>query len=377
MGARNPRNAWWPREGWTLVMVHNYGGHRRTQYKRDHIRAHLVGMKAHNMVLQEHDPRTILRPSDHENFWILEDVDADINNPECTGLAIMARKHHSPDSEKTDLRGRACIRRCPACLESRRVVVQKKGPCVTPATVVEVELPHGAPLRILNTHFHHMTAKKAKGHSDGHRDVLQMYADMILRHGVHLLMGDFNQAAPHMVQEFQPLLGRVRIHADSHHPTFEDCMCIFSLGEPRPPGRDSEFKEWEPRNAAHRPLARNYGCKPKRTAVNDKARRQRAHERWMQSWRRRYNQPLPWPKTKESQTGPAAGGGASGAVGGQAKTEGDNVTTMTRRPLGGVPAKRETNTGRGRAASFLSRWHMKMNGGDSLPAEWHMKMLNR
>ena len=99
----------------------------------------------------------------------------------CTLTAGMAGAASPPlPCGHTSFRSLACKSSSNAyCL--RRQVLRCHGAVCRPstydlehiATVVEVELPHGAPLRILNTHFHHMTAK---------RD-----ANMILRHDVHFV----------------------------------------------------------------------------------------------------------------------------------------------------------------------------------------------
>ena len=48
-------DTWWPKEGWTSVLVHNYGGRRRLNYQNGFIRMLLVDFPAHIVVLQEHD----------------------------------------------------------------------------------------------------------------------------------------------------------------------------------------------------------------------------------------------------------------------------------------------------------------------------------
>ena len=164
-------------------------------------------------------------------------------------------------------------------LDSGQIVANvRKKICCSPAVVYELDLPHGTKLRILNTHFHHDTAKKARGHVLAYAAVLDMYASMIKRHDVHLLIGDFNQAAPKMVNELGPKL-EVPIFEDCRHPALDDCMCIFSLGG-KVPGHFSNIKRWQHLEGAHWPLAKHYGEKPGRTPDRRNLRKVRGRERW-------------------------------------------------------------------------------------------------
>ena len=107
------------------------------------------------------------------------------------GLVIMARRHGT-------IRGSPCVRRvnllaCPT-------VVCKEG--TTPIMVAEVFLPHRSlPLAIVNVHFHHKVAAQRPGYRLPYRKVLDLIAKMIDKHKAHLLIGDFNQAAPQIVHE--------------------------------------------------------------------------------------------------------------------------------------------------------------------------------
>ena len=142
---------WWPQKGWTSLLVHNYGGRRRKKYLNEAIRDLLVNFPAHIMVLQEHASGQILLEEDHEDFHILEHE----HNGAKTGLAIMARKRHSFFYEN-------CVDAV-FVLDSGQIVANvRKKTSSSPAVVYELDLPHGTKLRILNTHFHHETAKKAK-----------------------------------------------------------------------------------------------------------------------------------------------------------------------------------------------------------------------
>ena len=68
------------------------------------------------------------------------------------------------------------------------------------------------------------------------------------------------------------------VYADSHHPKFEDCICIFGFG-PKAPGRDSDISVWK-HNGAHWPLARHIGSVPKRTEAGAAKRSRKSWERW-------------------------------------------------------------------------------------------------
>ena len=254
--------AWWPQEGWTSILVHNYGGRRKKHVHNASIRDLLVKFPAHIFVLQEHDPR-ILHANDHNDFHVCLALDE--NNDE-TGLCVLARK--------VDTSTNPCISAV-NMLASRTIVC--KGNC-TPVMVVECLLPHGASLIIVNTHFHHNTAKRVSGHARAYTTVLDLYAELIKKHKAHLLIGDFNQAAPHMVSELQARLP-MDVHSDSHHPTFEDCICIFGLGS-KAPGRHSDISIWKHLNGAHWPLARHFGSVPRRTDAKKNERKRKGYERW-------------------------------------------------------------------------------------------------
>ena len=103
----------------------------------------------------------------------------------------------------------------------------------------------------------------------------------IVDYKAQLLIGDFNQAAPHMASELKTRFG-LEVHADSHHPEYEDCICIFGIGS-KAPGHDSDISVWRHLNGAHWPLARHYGSKPKRTDAGAENRKRKSLERWAAS----------------------------------------------------------------------------------------------
>ena len=120
--------------------------------------------------------------------------------------------------------------------------------------------------------------KKSKGHALAHVEVFDMYASMINKHGVQLLIGDFNQAARKMVSELGPRL-KVPIFEDCRHPAHDDCICIFSLGG-KLPGHFCNIKKWQHLQGAHWPLAKHYGEKPGRTPDRGYLRKVKGRRRW-------------------------------------------------------------------------------------------------
>ena len=257
-GTYSNGEAWWGRQGWTSILVHNYGGRRRKSWKNDSIRDLLFKFPAHIVVLQEHA----------ENFIGMDNLSEFhvCSGPDGSGLAILGRK--SSISAVT--------------LLDARVIKAKRNSC-TPLMVAKVDLPHGTSLVICNVHFHHNTAKafiphQGVGHLEKYFEVLYSIAEVIVTHQAHLLIGDFNMAAPQMQEDLQEL--RIDLHAVQHHPTWKDCMCIFSAG-PKPPGKDTEFKKWTwVDESEHRPLAMHFGLSPSRRARGRHARAQRGHDRW-------------------------------------------------------------------------------------------------
>ena len=83
--------AWWPKQGWCSILVHNYGGRRKREKFNESIRSLLVEFPAHIVVLQEH-VEGILRRSDEDAWHIRLGNDPVIG---FTGLAVMGRKFHS------------------------------------------------------------------------------------------------------------------------------------------------------------------------------------------------------------------------------------------------------------------------------------------
>ena len=243
--------------------MHNYGGRRKRAYANESIRRLLLDFPAHISVLQEHEP-AVLHASDHDDVIVCLGLD---ENRQETGLAIMGKKQHT--EKRTPCISAIDLLAC-------RTIICKGN--ITAMMVAQVHRPEGIPIVIVNMHFHHNTAKKAPGHSQSYRDVLDLLVDLIRTHNAVLLIGDFNQAAPHMVAELKDRLP-MPIHADSHHPTFKDCICIFGLGA-QAPGQDSDISIWKHLNGAHWPLARHYGSKPKRTEQGEASRKRKSLERW-------------------------------------------------------------------------------------------------
>ena len=103
-----------------------------------------------------------------------------------------------------------------------------------------------------------------------------MIEHMARNYSAHLLIGDFNQAAPKMVPELKAR--GMDVYADSHHPKFEDCICIFGFG-PKAPGRNSNISVWTHLNGAHWPLARHFGSQPKKTEAGAAKRSWKSRER--------------------------------------------------------------------------------------------------
>ena len=67
--------------------------------------------------------------------------------------------------------------------------------------VVEIALPHGKNVTILNMHFSYHKAKKEPGYVRGGYDVvINKLEELIKRHGVDLLVGDFNGAADSLIK---------------------------------------------------------------------------------------------------------------------------------------------------------------------------------
>ena len=104
--------AWWPKEGWTSILVHNYGGRRKSAYSNDSIRKLLVEFPAHILVLQEHDP-SILLSDDRRNFHVCLGLD---ERGDETYLAVIARKHDS-------VKGTPCIAKV-NLLECRTIIAK-------------------------------------------------------------------------------------------------------------------------------------------------------------------------------------------------------------------------------------------------------------
>ena len=64
-----PNHQWWPSAGWLSVLVHNYGGRFKKQWKNDQIRELLTEYPAHIMVLQEHS-KDVLTEEDRSHFHV-------------------------------------------------------------------------------------------------------------------------------------------------------------------------------------------------------------------------------------------------------------------------------------------------------------------
>ena len=209
----------------------------------------------------------VLRPGDEDAWHMCLGNDPD---DKFTGLAVMGRKFHS--EKLTPCINDVDLLHCET--------ITAKGNNSTGIMVVEVRGVDDLVVRIINVHFHHNTAKKATGHKEKYKQVLDTIARCIAKYDAQLLIGDFNQAAPTMVMEMEKRFGlhRRSVFADSHHPR-NSCICIFSLGGV-PPGNDSDISKCKHLNGAHWPLARNFGVKPKRTAEAMANRRTKAHARW-------------------------------------------------------------------------------------------------
>ena len=147
--------AWWPKQGWCTILVHNYGGGRRRGEHNESIRSLLLEFPAHIVVLQEHDAR-ILRPGDEDAWHICLGNDPD---DRFTGLAVMGRKFHS--EKRTPCINDVDLLHCEA--------ITAKGNNITGIMVAEVRGVDDLVVRIINVHFHHNTAKRATGHSKKHK----------------------------------------------------------------------------------------------------------------------------------------------------------------------------------------------------------------
>ena len=77
----------------------------------------------------------------------------------------------------------------------------------TPIMVVEAECANGSKVRMLNTHFHHMPAKREKGFSRAHDHIMEIIAVLIQLYNVHIVTGDFNQAADEITSRLMLRLG--------------------------------------------------------------------------------------------------------------------------------------------------------------------------
>ena len=133
--------------------------------------------------------------------------------------------------------------------------------------VVEAQCANGSRVRILNTHFHHLPAKREKGFSRAHDHIMEIIAVLIQLYNVHIVTGDFNQASDDITARLIQRLG-VPAYLLARHHEFECILVIvFSL----PPYSPTNIAIWKNLNGAHWPIALNFGT-TKRSVVS-KAKR--------------------------------------------------------------------------------------------------------
>ena len=101
-----------------------------------------------------------------------------------------------------------------------------------------------------------------------------------------MLIGDFNQAAQHMVTDLQQHLLDTNVHLYAHDPGFEDCLAIFGFGI-KAPTKETQLKRWKQLNGAHRPIALHFGKDSKRNDEAAASRKRKASLRLARSKNKR------------------------------------------------------------------------------------------
>ena len=138
-----------------------------------------------------------IRDRDKEKFHIFAPFEEEFGH----GVAVLARKYNDQTNEpcikEATLLEKVCIVKKPAS--------PKKKESWTPMMVVKVELPHGKAVKILNMHFSHVQAKKDTGYREAYKLVINKMVELIVNHGVHLLVGDFNMAAKDIIDILKDL----------------------------------------------------------------------------------------------------------------------------------------------------------------------------
>ena len=271
-------NLWCPDKGWTVVSVLNLGQVRNEDkpYKNGKskkgvnakMRHLIVNYPGHIIAFQEYDEKFLIE-KDFDKFHIIAPREEGFEH----GVAILARryndKNNKPCIEEAILLESACITQKPAS--------PKKDKSWTPMMVVRVDLPHGKSVKILNMHFSYHQAKKETGYKDAHRRVINKMVELIEKHGVQLLTGDFNGAAKDiasilrdkgiivtMDDDLQELERAAEAKGDGQP------LRIFQIGTINP-CRTVNVDFDRPDFSAHPPLIRGFGCR--KSSDERKARR--------------------------------------------------------------------------------------------------------
>ena len=132
------------------------------------------------------------------------------------------------------------------------------------------------PLVILNMHFHHETAKRISGLKQGFKNVLGKMAEFIERHGVQMVIGDFNNAVEELPAFLKPLGVQLYVKGWNKWRPREgervipgekwfDCLAIFFVAPYDEPCRPAMMKGHVHVSGAHYPLMLYVGHKPRRS----------------------------------------------------------------------------------------------------------------
>ena len=262
------KELWCPNKGWCVLSVLNLGKRRNEKkpYKNgkkkkgvnEEMRQLIVNFPCHITAIQEYDENYLLE-EDKERFHIVAPNEKEFEH----GTAILARKYNARKDQvcidKVVLLEETCIKLKP--------LSPKKPMSWTPMMVVQIELPHGKTVRILNMHFSYHQAKKEVGYKKAYDTVINKMVEFITNHDVHLLVGDFNGAAKDigsilkdkgitatMDEELKELERQAEARGDGQP------LRIFQIGTFNP--CKAIIPRWErPDVSAHPALIRGFGCR--------------------------------------------------------------------------------------------------------------------
>ena len=264
--------------GWTIISVLNLGQVRNEDkpYKNGKckkgvnakMRHLIVNFPGHITVFQEYD-ENFMHKKDLDKFHIIAPREEGFEH----GVAILARryndKNNKPCIQDAFLLESACITKKPAS--------PKKVESWTPMMVARLDLPHGKSVRILNMHFSYHQAKKETGYKEAYKQVINKMVELIYRHGVHLLIGDFNGAA----KDIADILEEKGITATMDDDLKELVRAAEAKGEGQPlrifqigainPCKKINVDFDRPDFSAHPPLIRGFGGR--KSSDERKARR--------------------------------------------------------------------------------------------------------